>query len=331
MLVLNRLPLSIGGTDAAGRPRLSAAQLAFFYIGVPLLISLPLGWFRSGPGFSLLASLVWWSLVWIVAWALSELFSRMAAVVLRPWRPSLWLVLALGALVNMGIASYYHSALVPIVAPLDTTGLAERFAQMPRDRFASGYLIELLRSGVSGVTLWVIANYLFEYATRVPRFPDSTSPRRWMRTAQAREQSSDDQKTSASIDQQTSASVEQAASTSGSGVQPDSTPLFLKRVRKLAGMSVADLLAVEAQDHFIQIHAAQGTELLHYRFGDAVRELGPLPGAQIHRSFWVAKHAVRHIDRRGRAWHLVLLNGLRVPVSHANRGLVETLTARGGV
>lgn len=310
--LLDSTPVAIAGGTGAGRiSRLSALQVAFFYVAVPVLISMPLGWFRTGPGFSLLASIAWWSLTWMLTWALSELFSRFTAAVLKPWRPPLWAVLALGALINMAISSYYQIPLVAFIEPLDTTGLAQRYAELPRNRFESAYLLELLRSSVSGVTLWVVANYLFEYTTRVPRFPDSTSPRRWMRVA-------------------SEGGAPPSISQPFSGEKPAQAPepQFFGRLKKLAGLTTDDLLAVEAQDHFIRIHAAHETELLLYRFRDAVRELAPLPGAQIHRSFWVARHAVERVDRRGRAWHLVLRNGLRVPVSQANRGLVETLANR---
>lgn len=88
----------------------------------------------------------------------------------------------------------------------------------------------------------------------------------------------------------------------------------------LARAGVADpaqVLAVEAEDHYLRLYLADGRKpLVLYRLRDALAELTPLDGEQVHRGYWVAGRAVRGLERRdGRKWGLRLQTGLLVPVS----------------
>jgi hypothetical protein len=78
------------------------------------------------------------------------------------------------------------------------------------------------------------------------------------------------------------------------------TPAFLERLPpRLRG---GELYAVEAEDHYLRLHTSRGSALIAMRLGDALRELEGVEGAQVHRSWWVARDAVEHgVRRRGRA------------------------------
>lgn len=83
-----------------------------------------------------------------------------------------------------------------------------------------------------------------------------------------------------------------------------------------ANAVAADLLAVEAEDHYLRLHLAGGRRpLILYRFRDALAELAALDGAQVHRGAWVAGGAVAGAERDGRKWRLRLTDGTRIPVS----------------
>lgn len=98
-------------------------------------------------------------------------------------------------------------------------------------------------------------------------------------------------------------------------------PDFLKRLDPpLAG----DLLAVQAQEHYIRIIATDQTPMLLYRFSDALEQLQARPGLQVHRSYWVSLDAIERIERDGTRMSLRLRNGERVPVSRRYMALVET-------
>lgn len=74
------------------------------------------------------------------------------------------------------------------------------------------------------------------------------------------------------------------------------------------------IVALAAEDHYLRVHTDRGDKLIHHRFSDAVRELGDA-GVQVHRSWWVAKDAVEHVERDGDRHVLVLRGGVRAPVS----------------
>ena len=88
---------------------------------------------------------------------------------------------------------------------------------------------------------------------------------------------------------------------------------FLDRLPpKLRGAAIR---AVESEDHYLRIHTDRGSDLILMRLSDALTELKGLEGAQTHRSWWVARNAVRAVSRgEGRAT-LTLDGGVEAPVS----------------
>lgn len=77
----------------------------------------------------------------------------------------------------------------------------------------------------------------------------------------------------------------------------------------------AELHAVSSEDHYLRVHTSLGEELILMRLADAVRELDGAGGLQVHRSWWVARSAVRDVKRQGSKVSLVLPSGKEVPVS----------------
>ena len=79
------------------------------------------------------------------------------------------------------------------------------------------------------------------------------------------------------------------------------------------------LIALEAEDHYLRIHTDLGSDIILMRMVDAVALLSTVPGARVHRSWWVARGAVEgssSIDGRST---LRLATGLAVPVSRSMR------------
>lgn len=77
----------------------------------------------------------------------------------------------------------------------------------------------------------------------------------------------------------------------------------------------ARIRAVVSEDHYLRIHTDRGSDLILMRLGDALKELEGLEGAQTHRSWWVARDAVRAVARKDGRAVLTLEGGLSVPVS----------------
>jgi len=94
--------------------------------------------------------------------------------------------------------------------------------------------------------------------------------------------------------------------------QPASPPRLLARLP----MPVrSDVLALQAEDHYVRVHTQLGSELLLMRFSDAISELDGLAGMRVHRSWWVADDAIVDTVRRARRTIHVLSNSIEVPVS----------------
>jgi hypothetical protein len=90
-------------------------------------------------------------------------------------------------------------------------------------------------------------------------------------------------------------------------------PKFLDRIPfKLRG---GELWAVEAQDHYLRLHTSKGQDLILMRLADAIDELEGIEGAQVHRSWWVARDAVTEARRGDGRAVLTLKDGSEVPVS----------------
>ncbi|MET0363890.1 MAG: LytTR family DNA-binding domain-containing protein [Sphingobium sp.] len=76
-----------------------------------------------------------------------------------------------------------------------------------------------------------------------------------------------------------------------------------------------DVLALESEDHYVRVHGTKGSDLLLMRLRDAIAEMDGVPGAQTHRSWWVARDAVAGVSRAGRTMDVVLRNGAHAPVA----------------
>jgi hypothetical protein len=98
-------------------------------------------------------------------------------------------------------------------------------------------------------------------------------------------------------------------------------PKFLERLPlKLRG---AEVWAVEAEDHYLRLHTSKGQDLILLRLADAVAELEGIEGAQVHRSWWVARDAIADARRGDGRATLTLKDGAQVPVSRTYAGLLR--------
>lgn len=96
---------------------------------------------------------------------------------------------------------------------------------------------------------------------------------------------------------------------------------FLERLPlKLRG---AEVWAVEAEDHYLRLHTSKGQDLILMRLADAVAELEGIEGAQVHRSWWVARDAVAGARRGDGRATLTLKDGSEVPVSRTYAKLIR--------
>ncbi len=112
------------------------------------------------------------------------------------------------------------------------------------------------------------------------------------------------------------ATVEQAA------VAPEYPREF---VSKLPVDLRRDIIALEAEDHYLRVHTLHGSALVLMRLADAAAAIDPRLGLRVHRSWWVAKDGVRALESSAGRAVARLVNDTEVPISRANLSAARTL------
>jgi len=111
------------------------------------------------------------------------------------------------------------------------------------------------------------------------------------------------------------ASTESAAVTRGSAAPPDASPALPAALRSRVPRELGcEIVALEAEDHYVRVHTPKGSTLVLMRLSDAIELLDEALGMRVHRSWWVARRAVESFERDGQQVVLRLTNGARVPV-----------------
>ena len=78
------------------------------------------------------------------------------------------------------------------------------------------------------------------------------------------------------------------------------------------------LIALQAEDHYLRVHLEGGqSTMILMRLSDAIAELPADQGAQTHRSWWVARDAVRGVAKADGRASLKLDGGIEAPVSRS--------------
>jgi hypothetical protein len=306
--------------------------LLAFYLGVPVAIAIIFGWMGASrtAGWDRTLAISYWLVMNFSGWWLTDLCSRVSAVVLKPWKPPLWLVLIVGYIVHgpvqvaaaREIITWFQSHLPPGVEtkPLPTWGWDQAI-----DNF------------MPGIVTWLALSYLFYAWLGLPRYgyvyrrrrkrgdgtPASMSPLPGVahRPATAPRLGAEDGEPPGT-----------AAGATAHGVArlPERPPLpaprFLERVAEEVR---GEVLALQAEQHYLRVFTDKGRALILYRFSDAVAEMQGRRGTQVHRSWWVAEAAVRKAMKENGAWRLVLQDETTVPVSRTyalaarQAGLIE--------
>jgi hypothetical protein len=85
----------------------------------------------------------------------------------------------------------------------------------------------------------------------------------------------------------------------------------------------AEIFAASSEDHYLRVHTSAGSSLILLRLSDAITELDGIEGAQVHRSWWVARTAITGARRDGRNLVLLLKGGIEAPVSRPNVAVLK--------
>lgn len=296
--------------------------LQFFFL-LPFGLGLFLGAARIGDyQFETVGHhMAYMSIYSVLSWACYGIGAKVAAWLLRPWRPSLIVVLVAGNVVG-GFCLLWptRDVLNWFFQPYLLHGSAFGPFWPPPPDAIGGYVAITLQ----GTAWWVLANWADFRFRGVPRFGFAPPPTAVVEPA-ARPVST------------ASALPDTAPGQPVAGVTPPGSPVARQAggeprlsVRLPPPLRGAEIRALEAEEHYTKVHTSKGNTLLLLRFSDAIVEMEPHEGLQVHRSFWVSRSAVERVARVNRRWVVQLRGGLVVPVSRSYRVTVRAAGLTGG-
>jgi DNA-binding LytR/AlgR family response regulator len=88
-----------------------------------------------------------------------------------------------------------------------------------------------------------------------------------------------------------------------------------------------EIVALRAQDHYLEVTTAKGRCMVLMRLGDAVRDLEGLNGMQVHRSWWINLAHIARVEKGANGPEVVLSTGARVPVGRSYRAAFRVAMA----
>lgn len=301
---------SRGVGEAMVLPRPHALIL---YGAIPLGIAMVMAWNPTGQRAPLMPGYLWAMLYWLgILWPLWVLLDACTrglkfcfdALSIRVPLLALLVAACVLAVFPMRVYLIYYWALVDrLLYPAAAVPLTQLPGMFPEN--IRQFVGTLQRGGVL-FGVWISVNYFYARTLRLPRYghvhtkadgPGVTG----IDPALARRGPSP---------------VLDPAAQGQPRPQPvEPPPLPSAIAERLSRHAGCGLLALQAQDHYVRVVTTHGSELILYRFSDAVRELAPEHGLRVHRSFWVARCAMQRLLHRAGRHYLVLGNGERVPVS----------------
>ncbi|MFT6102540.1 MAG: hypothetical protein ACJA0C_000133 [Candidatus Endobugula sp.] len=94
-------------------------------------------------------------------------------------------------------------------------------------------------------------------------------------------------------------------------------------MNKLSDSMATKPLLLQAQEHYLRVTTEFGSELILYKFGQAVREIPESFGVQVHRSFWIAKQNITGWCATEGGIKVSVHHGAPVPVSRRFEQMVK--------
>lgn len=324
-----------GPADAAGTdrpPGMRPLQVVQFFLVLPLCIGIFLGAARIGAQQFVTVGhhIAYATFFAVLSWICYGIGAQCIAWVLRPWRPPLMVVLLLGN-VGGGFALWWplRDVLNAFFEPFLLPGsVFAPFWPPPADNAGSWVAFT-----VQGIAWWLLANWADFRYRRVPRFgfapPAAQGPASGALPAAGPPGAARAPSVVPAGPGAAPAAADTASGVAASGATPSAAgPRLTQRLP--ASLQCGEINALEAEEHYTKVHTSRGNTLLLMRFSDAIAEMAPQPGLQVHRSFWVSRHAVERVARVDRRWVVQLKGGLEVPVSRSYLVLVQSAGLIGG-
>lgn len=300
--------------NSAPAAGMNARQLLEFYLVLPLAAGIFFG--AASAGFQEFQTIghriAYLAIFSVVSWGCYGVGSRVSTVLLRPWHPSLLVVLLLGNVIG-GFGLWW---------PLrDLLNLGFEQYLLPGSRFGPFWPPPMDNLGpyiaitLQGLLWWLLCNWVDFRFRRVPRFGFVPPQRPAIQASMPGGEVASAMATTVNME-----------STNAMDPGP-AVPRLLGRLPEKLRM--AEVIALQAEEHYTKVHTSAGSTLLLLRFSDAILEMEPQPGLQVHRSFWVSQHAIHRVDSAGRRMVIRMRGGLEVPVSRSYRLQVQGVSSPG--
>lgn len=102
--------------------------------------------------------------------------------------------------------------------------------------------------------------------------------------------------------------------------------IVVRERQQIAIIPIASIDFIEAQDDYINIHAAGKTHLKTQRLSDIEAQLDAQQFVRIHRSYLLHLTALKHIEKQGKETHVAILHdGTQLAISRAGYERLKAL------
>ena len=258
------------------------------HVWMPLFFGIVFGWMRVSRthDWEFLPALSYWIMAVQLCWLVQGGATWVVQRLLSPWQPRLvWLLLLGAALGTPGVDMVMRLLVQAYHLWVVAPDLHKPLPPISLATLTSGHLV--------GVFIWVVSNLVIVHVLGFARFGFASG--------------------------EVQVPPGSPPFSPPAPLLADGLPGFVARLSRPVGR----LRMLKAEQHYLRVVGELGEDLIHYRISDAVQELEGLePGLRVHRSYWVARHAVSHSVRDARGLVLVLRGGGQVPVSRGCRELV---------
>jgi len=78
-----------------------------------------------------------------------------------------------------------------------------------------------------------------------------------------------------------------------------------------------DLVYLKAELHYLKVVTSKGSSLILFNLKDAIEQISQTVGISTHRSYWVAKNAIKEFVKQGRQGKVICTTGDEIPVSRS--------------
>ncbi len=273
--------------DTLEQPRQTPSQSDYllFFLGIPAgtAVLFSLVGVRLTLGMPYLDSLGYLLLHMFIAWWSVSLGATLVKTLFKSWRPPVIAVCSLGYFILLVPTAFIYQNLGDWYGSMYPTFAANR-ADDTLPSWGIDYLVHFVRYSIPALPLFLAGVFGHRALTGVQLFSYPPKPR----------------------------PADEGADTE---VQSGRALVGMFSESKLP--NDAELIAIKAEQHYIQLWTTAGTDLIRFRFKDVEPKLEGTGGGKVHRSWWVNFDHVRDTASEGRKMELVMDCDpeLRVPVS----------------